>query len=165
MKNTAKAAPKPGSAAPLYVFRPVENAAEIIAWAKSQGFEKTLPADDLHVTICYSKEPVHPEKADADLKPVSAMIGKRQVKKMGDAVCLTVPSTALQMGHKRYMKAGASFDYDKYQPHITITYDAGNLDLSEVNPFSGPIYFGSEQHREIDPDAKEKAVARMADEA
>ena len=43
---------------PLYVSRPVENADEIIQWAKSVGFETTLPAEDMHVTICYSKEPV-----------------------------------------------------------------------------------------------------------
>lgn len=45
-------------ARPLYVSRHVENADEIIAWAKSVGFETTLPAEDMHVTICYSREPV-----------------------------------------------------------------------------------------------------------
>ena len=43
---------------PLYVFRPVENADEIIAWAKSVGFDTTLPAEGMHVTVCYSTEPV-----------------------------------------------------------------------------------------------------------
>ncbi len=43
---------------PLYVSRHVENAEEIIVWAKSVGFETTLPAEDMHVTVCYSKEPV-----------------------------------------------------------------------------------------------------------
>ncbi len=43
---------------PLYVSRPVENADEIIAWATSVGFETTLPAEDMYVTVCYSKEPV-----------------------------------------------------------------------------------------------------------
>ena len=43
---------------PLYVSRHVENAEEIIAWAKSVGFATTLLAEDMHVTICYSKEPV-----------------------------------------------------------------------------------------------------------
>ncbi len=43
-------------ARPLYVSRHVENADEIIAWAKSVGFETTLPAEDMHVTVCYSKD-------------------------------------------------------------------------------------------------------------
>src|SRR5690606_28146793 len=43
---------------PLYVHRKVKNAAEIIAWAKSQGFATTLPAEDMHVTIAFSRAPV-----------------------------------------------------------------------------------------------------------
>lgn len=45
-------------ALPLYVCRPVVNADQIIAWAKAQGFETALPAEDMHVTICFSKQPV-----------------------------------------------------------------------------------------------------------
>ncbi len=50
---TADAAPRA-----LYVHRDVVNAADIIAWAKGQGFESTLPADDLHVTVTFSRTPV-----------------------------------------------------------------------------------------------------------
>src|SRR5690606_23905063 len=42
----------------LYVSRKVTNAAAIIRWAKSQGFETTLPASDLHCTIAFSRTPV-----------------------------------------------------------------------------------------------------------
>ena len=42
----------------LYVSRRVLNAGAIIDWAKDQGFETTLPAEDLHVTIAYSRTPV-----------------------------------------------------------------------------------------------------------
>lgn len=49
-----KAAPRP-----LYVRRPVLNASDIIVWAAGEGFTSTLPADDLHVTIAYSKAPVN----------------------------------------------------------------------------------------------------------
>lgn len=43
---------------PLYVSRPSVSAEEIITWAKQQGFATTLPAEDMHVTVCYSKRPV-----------------------------------------------------------------------------------------------------------
>ncbi len=51
---------------PLYVSRHVENADEIITWAKSVGFDTTLPAEDMHVTVCYSKEPVDWLQLDHD---------------------------------------------------------------------------------------------------
>lgn len=50
----SKAAPRP-----LYVRRPVLNGSDIVAWAAEQGFTTTLPIDDLHVTIAYSKAPVN----------------------------------------------------------------------------------------------------------
>ena len=43
----------------LYVHRPVLNAEAIIAWAKGAGFATTLPAEDMHVTVCFSKQPVN----------------------------------------------------------------------------------------------------------
>src|SRR3990167_5554768 len=42
----------------LYVHRPVLNAEEIITWANAQGFTTTLPAEAMHVTIAFSREPV-----------------------------------------------------------------------------------------------------------
>ncbi len=42
----------------LYISRPLKNAEAFIEWAKAQGFAKTLAADDLHVTIAFSKAPV-----------------------------------------------------------------------------------------------------------
>jgi hypothetical protein len=48
----------------LYVQRKLLNAADLIKWAKGQGFETTLPAGDLHVTVCYSREPLDWMKVD-----------------------------------------------------------------------------------------------------
>ena len=38
--------------------RDLLNAADVVAWAKEQGFEFVMPADEMHVTVCYSKTPV-----------------------------------------------------------------------------------------------------------
>ena len=52
-QSAADAAPRT-----LYVSRKLVNATEFMAWAKSQGFETTVPADELHVTVLYSRQPV-----------------------------------------------------------------------------------------------------------
>ncbi|CAN5268322.1 hypothetical protein BH10PSE13_BH10PSE13_23730 [soil metagenome] len=44
---------------PLYVYRKLINAADLLDWAREKGFTSTLPADDLHVTVTYSKTPVN----------------------------------------------------------------------------------------------------------
>jgi len=42
----------------LYISRKLLNADEVIRWARGQGIETTLPAEDMHVTIALSRIPV-----------------------------------------------------------------------------------------------------------
>jgi hypothetical protein len=43
---------------PLFVSRPLVNVSDIAQWAATQGFTSTL-ADDMHVTIAFSKQPLN----------------------------------------------------------------------------------------------------------
>src|SRR6185503_16637656 len=144
----------------LYVSREVKNAAEIIKWAKGQGFKTTLKPGDLHVTIAYSKRPIDWMKigdtfsmsgADGKDELVVKEGGPRLVEPLGDkgAVVLLFASEVLQWRHERIVKEGASWDFEGYQPHVTITWDAEGLDLSQVEPYTGKIVFGPEIFKEV----------------
>lgn len=144
----------------LYVHRKLKNGAEFLKWAKAQGFETTLDAGDLHVTVAYSKRPVDWMKAGEDWQPgddgglTVKPGGARLVEKLGDkgAVVLLFGSNDLIYRHERIMReAGASHDFPDYQPHVTITYQAPpGLDLATVEPFRGALEFGPEIFEEID---------------
>lgn len=111
----------------LYVSRKLLNGAEFIAWAKSQGFETTLDAADLHVTIAFSREPVDWMKVgeawggDRDGKLTVNPGGARLVEPLGDkgAVVLLFNSADLAWRHMAIREAGASWDWPEYQPHVT----------------------------------------------
>lgn len=153
--STAKVA----DAAPrtLYVSRKVLNAAEILKWAKGQGFTSTLPAADLHVTVAYSREPVDwmavgsswsgGDKGTLTVSPG----GPRMVEKFGGgAVVLLFGSSELSWRHRDILDAGASWDWPDYNPHITITYEPGDVDLAAVEPYRGRIELGPEVFEEVD---------------
>lgn len=142
----------------LYVSRRLLNADEFIRWAKAQGFRTTTPAEDLHVTIAFSRSPVDWMKVPADywssdddgavtVRPG----GARLVERLGDkgAVVLLFASEAFEYRHRTIEHAGASWDFDGYQPHVTITYDAADVDLDKVEPFVGKLKFGPEIFEEI----------------
>ncbi len=147
---------------PLYVRRQLINAAEVIAWAKGQGFTSTLAGDDMHATIVYSRSPVDWIKAgtawDGDdkgrltIKPG----GPRLVEPLGDkgAVVLLFASSELTWRHETIAReAGASWDYNEYQPHVTLTYEAPEgLDVAAVEPYQGKLVFGPEIFEEIADD-------------
>jgi hypothetical protein len=78
--------------------------------------------------------------------------GPRLVERLGDkgAVVLFFASSALAWRHEDIGRAGASFDYDEYQPHVTITYEAPeDLDLRAVEPYRGKLVFGPEIFAEV----------------
>lgn len=150
---TADAAPRT-----LYVRRDVLNAAEIIAWAKGQGFNTTLPADDLHITITYSRTPVDWMKMGdnwSDNGKGGLTIpagGPRLMEAFGDkgeAKVLSFASSALSWRHEDMKRNGASWDHPEYQPHLTISYDPEAPDIAAIEPYRGKIELGPEIFEEV----------------
>jgi len=135
----------------LYVSRKVINAADLIAWAKGQGFKSTLPADDLHVTIAYSRDPVDWMKVGeswaGELKVAAG--GPRLMERFGEARVLLFKAAELDWRHERIKAAGASWDHPEYQSHITISYDPESPDLESIEPYQGEIILGPEIFAEV----------------
>ena len=138
----------------LYVRRDVINAAEIRAWAKAQGFENI--ADGMHVTIAYSRVPVDwmkigsgwgdDETGRVTVKPG----GPRVVEKLGNATVLMFSNSNLAWRHESMRHRGAEWEWEDYQPHVSITYEpTGTLDLSKVEPYRGKIVLGPEIFEEV----------------
>lgn len=138
----------------LYVSRKVMNAADLIEWAKGQGFKTTIPADDLHVTIAYSRTPVDWMKVGeswaSELKVAAG--GPRLMEQFGEARVLLFKAAELDWRHENIKAAGASWDHSEYQSHITISYDPESPDLESVEPYQGEIILGPEIFSEIDED-------------
>lgn len=157
--------PEPGASAvasfaaddprPLYVSRALLNASELLDWARQQGFAKTLPAGELHVTVAYSRRPVNWFAMGQFGSNTGEVIvgpgGPRLVERMGadGAVALLFQSFDLQWRHREMRDAGASWDHPSYLPHVTLTYDAGDLDLAAVAAYQGRLVFGPERFEPI----------------
>lgn len=148
---------------PLYVRRNLLNAADLVAWAKDNGFDATLPADDMHVTVLYSRQPVDPIKMgeawgteqNGDL--IVKAGGPRALERFNEgAVVLQFASWSLVSRHNDMVREGASHDWPEYLPHITITYSGGDIDLSKITPFTGELHFGPEIFEPLDENWKSK---------
>ena len=157
-QNANDAAPRS-----LYVQRKLLNAGDVIKWARAQGFESTLEADDMHVTVLYSRAAVDWMKMGQSWSGEAGKLtvqpgGARIVELLGDegAVVLLFNSSELAWRHEDMVRNGASHDYPEYQPHVTITYSGAPADLSAVEPYRGELIFGPEIFEELDLDWAEK---------
>lgn len=146
MPKTTKMQPNP-----LYVYRSVKNAKDILDWAKSQGISSTLDVADLHTTIIYSKQPIDwftlGEAWQSELKISEG--GPRTVEKFGDALVLRFACSELKWRNSEASEKGASYDFDEYKPHITLSYSFDG-DVDAIEPYQGEIVLGPEMFEEID---------------
>ena len=157
-KPVADAAPRT-----LYISRKVTNAKEILAWAKDQGFTQTLPAEELHVTIAYSRSPLDwmklGEPWEADMEVAAG--GPRLMDRFGadgGATVLLFNKSALTWRNEEVTRAGGTWDHAEYQPHITIAYGEAP-DLAPIVPYRGVIKLGPEIFAEVDEGWKAKVLA------
>ncbi|MER8925796.1 phage portal protein [Mesorhizobium sp. M0859] len=138
----------------LYVRRDVVNASEIKAWAEGQGILDLVP--DLHVTIIYSRTPMDWIKAgnasewgpDKNGQLLIAPGGPRVVEPLGNmSAVLMFASSQLCWRHEEIVRAGASHDFEDYQPHISLT--KADVDLTTIEPYRGKIVLGPEVFEEV----------------
>lgn len=145
----------------LYVKRNVENAEEIIEHFKNQGFEKTLTPQDLHVTVMLSKAEVEWPEMDDDSVVIHST-RDRLVTPLGDkgAVVQKFYSKTLERRWKNLCEHGCSWDWPNYQPHVTITWDAGDIDLEKIEPYMGSIVLGPEIAEHVKEDWQDTIVEK-----
>jgi cation transport regulator ChaB len=151
---------KASGAQPIYMYRPVMNAEQLHEWAASQGFKTALLPDDMHVTVVFSKAAFSAHYSRlAEMNEIvhySNVVvqgGKRAVVPLGDkgAVVLKIQSDSLQYEHLSFRTEGASWDFQEYTPHITITYNGSDLDPSQMQPFTGDIVLGPLRAKPLNP--------------
>jgi len=139
----------------LYVRRDLLNQKDVKAWARRAGFATSLT--DMHVTIAYSKKAVDWIKAgsddwgsDPDGNLTVKVGGPRVLEKFGKAVALAFHASALSYRHRRIIEScDATWDHDDYTPHVTITYEGGDVDIVHVAAYDGELRFGPEIFEEI----------------
>ena len=132
---------------PMYVSRKVLNGDEVHDWAVRQGFKHVVPPDKMHLTVAYSRAPVHHESVEPDQGTL--MAAPLHLGRLGDegAHVLHVDHPRLQARFDHMMSLGASWDHDggkHYKPHITISYKPQGADLTHLPPFDGEVHLGPE---------------------
>ena len=135
----------------LYIHRDLLNTDDFIAWAKGQGFKTTVPVDDMHVTLCYSKTPVDWAAMGDDLAEVTVMAGPRAIHQFNKgAVVLEFESEELRERNAELLANGVTTDFPEFHSHVTITYDLPEgLVVATIEPYHGPLIFGPEIFKEI----------------
>jgi len=104
----------------------------------------------LHVTTIYSRRwaPLVPDAARHLARPLAWRTFVAQGGKRCLVLQLSAPS--VQRRHRQLMSLyPLTFDYEVFIPHITLSYDAGDLDLGALPPFQEDVWLGDEYVEEL----------------
>jgi hypothetical protein len=121
----------------------------------NEGIPNYTDTDDLHSTIAYSKGSNIPgyQVAGKMEKPVEAEIDCFDIfKDQSGKNCLVAKLNApdLEQLHNKTREHGATHDYDEYIPHVTLSYDAGDINNDLLNKltkkYKGTKIFGEEEY-------------------
>lgn len=145
----------------VYISRKVLNDYDFIEWAKDNGFDKTVSDGEMHVTISFSRDPFEPGEYKQDAITIKPNQYK-SVEPLGDdgAFVLKFDSDQLQKEWKECIDKGASWDYESYMPHMTITYYGQGVDLSKVKLPTFPMVLGERIIAPLDLDWKDNITEK-----
>ncbi len=133
---------------PLYVHRPLIQSDDFVAHYLKQGSPSIDPSK-LHVTICYSVNPVDWESFEPNSKVLSINPFHRRISHLGKMLVMEFKSGTFQKRHNDFTRNGASWDFPSYRPHISL-FETEEPNFFQLKPFRGILRFGPEQFEELD---------------
>jgi len=127
----------------MFVIRELLNRNDLIEWAITEGFREIVPATALHVTVGKFHETnvwrqLVPAADDLTIRASQ----RRAVLNFGGIVVLAFGSIKLSRRHTEFRRAGMTWFYRDYTPHVSFALDS--LDLRDIRPFDGRLRFGPE---------------------
>ena len=110
-----------------------ESKSKVRKIAKEINVPNIVPSKKMHITLIYSRKYLPEFSSHGKLdKPIVAEVDKLHVfQKEGGPRVLTIKlkSPELERRHKEIMDGhGATYDFDEYIPHLTLSYNCGNYD-------------------------------------
>lgn len=140
-----------------YVARKIKNAESLYNHYKNQGVD-VVPMEELHCTIAYSKKEFKPELNSNEIEIMYDEDIYPYLEPLGDDGCIVMKFKSKEMTERWQdcIDRGATYDYEKYIPHITIAINEKDLDLKSIRKPDFNIILSDEYTEELDLNWKDK---------
>ena len=117
----------------------------LLDFIKKYNIPSTMKSEDFHTTLIYSRKFADIQELEDDLgdseivaKPTELHVFETFDKKR--ALVIKLDCSYLKERHKYLMqKYNLTYDYDEYIPHITLSYDIGEMEIPKDVKF--PKFF------------------------
>lgn len=118
----------------LAAYFDLVSSTELGEWCSKNNIPNQCCDSSFHVTIVYSRNPIDIEPChtvDIPIYPENYHLECWDTKS-GKTLVLVLSSKYLSLRFDHAMSLGASYDYDEYKPHVTLSYDIGDFDWTTL---------------------------------
>lgn len=143
-------------------------------YIKENDIPNPIAASKMHTTVLYSRKYCPDYKPQGEISPpwigtpdgleVWETKGKLRDEPTKRCLVLKFKCDKLSQRHKDLMKEhDATYDFPDYKPHITLSYDIGDMDekeLPDVSKFLSKIKIVSEYGEDLDLDWADKKAKK-----
>lgn len=108
------------------------------------NINNSVAPHSLHTTVAYSRKVIPELESTVLPEPIAATpIGFAIFKSnMYNCLVILLESMGLNTLHQQAMSLGATYDYDQYHPHVTVSYDfQGTLPDDGILDAIGNLHF------------------------
>lgn len=126
---------------------------------RKEDIQNPVPSNKLHVTLLYSRKylPDYEPAGVYDKPLIATPLGFEIWKSQSGKNCLVLKLSCQKLvdRHRELMtEHNATFDYDEYTPHVTLSYDVGDRQITgkDTLKFSYPLTIVSEYIEDLDLD-------------
>jgi len=128
----------------------------ISQYFKDNDVKNPCDVDKMHCTILYSSKHLPDYKAKG--KYDKPLIGKNcrfeiwpNREKTENVLVLRINCPEMTKRHKHLMKEhDAQYDFPDYKPHVSFSYDVGDVKVSDFKPIDFDIEFTTEYQEDLD---------------
>ena len=132
-----------------YVSRPLLNGDAVSEWAQRVGLKDVVPANKMRMAVGFSRGPVPGldadrlavKDADGELNGTRS-VGRMRMNDTGPVVLGFYSPDVME--RRRALDDSAKYRPEE-RPYVVIAGDPGDVDLSDVAPYSGSLEFGPEE--------------------
>jgi len=130
-----------------------ETVKALEAYQYDNNIPNPLNPDEFHSTVMFSRKYIPNFKPLGEIQGWEGTFEKFHVYPSDDTQALVLMYDCWEIKdrwQKIISEYGATWDYDDFHPHITLSYDMEDLDISKLPPYKGPIIIVEEYNNDLD---------------
>lgn len=129
---------------------PVNSTRALLAdWLLDNPIPNPISPKEMHVSLLYSRTPIRPTLSTNEFHADAVKFKVFKDSNGLNALAVVLDAPEITQRHEHFIRLGATHDFPTYVPHLTVSYDIGDFNISDLELPYFHLLFCGEFAREL----------------